>query len=143
MMTQTDRLEKDTMQSVFIYVAGSCNAHTRIGSASVLTERGDEKKVQTFTYEDTTVNRCIINGLIDAVRQLETPHHVVLVTSTPVGVASALKGKGPNRDLVSELLRELTARQCSYHFNPRTGDGDGLNKYIADHQNTAPDKACT
>lgn len=122
------------MQSVFIYVIGRCNAQTREGAAMVLTEQGSEKRLQTFNYRDTTANRCIIHGLIDGVLQLNAPHHVVLVTSTPVGVASAVKGKGPNQDLVNELLRELTARQCTYHFDPRKGEGDVLSRYVANFQ---------
>ena len=122
------------MQSVFIYVTGSCNAQTREGSAMVLTEQGSEKRLQKFNYSDTTVNRCIIQGLIDGVLQLDAPHHVVLVTSTPVGVVSASKGKGPNHALINELLRELTARQCTYYFEGRQGEGIALNKYVADHQ---------
>ncbi|MGP4132246.1 hypothetical protein OJE16_21925 [Pantoea tagorei] len=121
------------MQSVFIYVIGSCNAQTREGSAIVLTEQGSEKRLQTFDYRDTTANRCIIHGLIDGVQQLDAPHHVVLVTSTPVGVVSASKGKGANQDLINELLRELTARQCTYCFDFRKGEGDALNKYVVNH----------
>lgn len=122
------------MQSIFIYVIGSCNAQTREGSAMVLTVQGSEKRLQTFKYRDITANRCIIQGLIDGVLHLDAPNHVVLVTSTPVGVVSALKGKGPNQDLVNELLRELTARQCTYYFEVRKGEGNALNKYVVDHQ---------
>ena len=111
------------MQSVFIYVTGSCKAQTREGSAMVLTEQGSEKRLQTFNYSDTTANRCIIQGLIDAVLQLEAPHHVVLITSTPVGVVSASKRKGPNQGLVNELLSELSVRQCTYCFEVHKGGG--------------------
>lgn len=119
------------MQSVFIYVTGSCHAQTREGSAMVLTEQGSEKTLQTFNYRDTTANRCIIHGLIDGILQLNAPHHVVMVTSTPIGVVSALKGKGPNHDLVNELLHELTVQKCTYHFDILKGDE--LNKYLTNH----------
>ena len=133
-MVKTDNIEKDDMQSVFIYVTGSCNALTREGSAKVLTKKCGNKRLQTFNYQDTTVNRCIIQGLNDGVLQLDAPHHVVLVTSTPIGVVSALKGKGPNHALINDLIRELTARQCTYYFDVRQGEGDALNKYVADHR---------
>ncbi len=81
--------------------------------------------------EDTTANRCIILGLIDAVKLLKKPCKVNLVTSTPIGVVTVMKkGKGTNGDIINELLNLLKEKNCEAEFFAVEGEGDKLNAYI-------------
>jgi len=131
------RQEEDIMKTVRVYSAGSCNAETRKGSARVLIEKSGSCVRHHFHYRDTTANRCVIQGLIDGVAMLDGPHHVKMITSVRIGVVPAEKVKGPNRDLVSELLKMLSARGCQYELEYREGEAAALNKYIHSGTNKA------
>ncbi|MBS6060065.1 hypothetical protein [Mixta calida] len=118
------------METAHIYVTGSGNPHTRLGFARVLIEQGSRKTPVIFNYENTTYKRSQIQGMIDAVLQLDSPHHVVLISASPLAVEKAEMGEGPNRDLIYELYRVLSAKGCTYEFDFRVGQGNELNKFI-------------
>ncbi|MCA1179511.1 MULTISPECIES: hypothetical protein [unclassified Pantoea] len=118
------------IKTVHIYGMGSCNAQSREGFARVLIEWDNQKIPLTFHYHDTTSKRSLIVGLIDGVLQLDEPCHVVLVTSSRLALEKAAVGEGPNRDLIYELYKVLSARGCTYSFDFREGQGTALNKYI-------------
>jgi len=115
---------------VHIYSTGSCNGQKREGLARVLIERDSGKTGLTFHYYDTTSKRCLMQGLIDGVLQLDASYHVVLVTSSRLALEKAEEGEGPNRDLIYELYRVLAAKGCTYAFDFREGQGVELNRYI-------------
>ncbi|KDA94282.1 hypothetical protein [Pantoea agglomerans] len=117
-------------KTVHIYSTGSCNGQTREGFARVLIERDNEKRPMMFHYHNTTSKRSLMQGLIDGVLQLKDPCHVLLVMSSRLALEKAAVGKGPNRDLIYELYRVLSAKGCTYEFDFREGQGVELNKYI-------------
>ncbi|WP_110877669.1 RNase H family protein [Franconibacter helveticus] len=118
------------MKTVKIYSAGSCKPDTREGAADVLMECEGKKKHLHFSYEDTTTNRCILQGLIDAVGYLTRPCNVVLVTATALGVKKAQTGKGVNRDLIAELERLLKEKGCAWEYDVWANRGDELRKVV-------------
>lgn len=79
----------------------------------MLIERDSGKTGQSFHYYDNTSKRCLIQGLIDGVLQLDASYHVVLVTSSKLALEKAEEGEGPNRDLIYELYRVLMAKGCT------------------------------
>lgn len=87
------------MKMVKIYSTGGCDAATREGSAEIVLECEGKIKYLTFSYSDTTANRCILHGLIDGVNCLKKPCNVELISSCELGVKKAQKGKGVNVDL--------------------------------------------
>lgn len=119
------------METVQIYVTGSGDPHTRLGFARVLIELGSRKTPVIFKYENTTYKRSQIQGMIDAVLQLDSPHHVVLISASPLAVEKAEMGEGPNRDLIYELYRVLSAKGCTYEFDFRIGKGKEINKLLS------------
>ena len=121
------------METAYIYVTGSGNPHTRLGFARVLIEQGSRKTPVIFNYENTTYKRSQIQGMIDAVLQLDSPHHVVLISASPLAVEKAEMGEGPNRDLIYELYRVLSAKGCTYEFDFRVGQAKEINKLLSDH----------
>jgi hypothetical protein len=50
--------------------------------------------------------------------------------SSRLALEKAAVGKGPNRDLIYELYRVLSAKGCTYTLDFREGQGIELNKYI-------------
>ncbi|WP_336749818.1 hypothetical protein [Pantoea vagans] len=71
--------------------------------------------------------------MIDAVLQLDSPHHVVFITASPLALEKAETGEGPNRDLIYELYRVLSAKDCTYAFNFQVGKGKEINKLLSAH----------
>ena len=122
------------MKMVKIYSTGSCDAATREGSAEVVLECEGKIKYLTFSYSDTTANRCILQGLIDGVNCLKKPCNVELISSCELGVKKAQKGKGVNVDLHKELCGVLIKKECEYSFSVMHGEGDILNAFIRKHR---------
>lgn len=121
------------METAQVYVTGSGDPHTRLGFARVLIEQGPRKTPFTFSYEDTTYKRSQIQGMIDAVLQLDCPHHVVFITASPLALEKAEIGEGPNRDLIYELYRVLATKGCTYAFDFRVGKGREINKFLSNY----------
>lgn len=121
------------METAQIYVTGSGDPHTRLGFARVLIEQGSRKTPFIFNYEDTTYKRSQIQGMIDAVQQLDCPHHVIFISASPLALEKAEIGEGPNRDLIYELYRVLAAKGCTYAFDFRVGKGKEINKLLSAH----------
>ena len=118
------------MKNVKIFSIGSCVPETRIGSYEALLEYGKHQKYISANQKDTTANRCIITGLIEALKCLKEPCHVELVTTTQIGLAGLKKNKGPNVDLLQQLIQLLQELECEFKFNEATGRGDEINAYI-------------
>ncbi|MCE0321951.1 hypothetical protein LVW14_26860, partial [Klebsiella pneumoniae] len=77
------------MKMVKIYSTGSCDAATREGSAEVVLECEGKIKYLTFSYSDTTANRCILQGLIDGVNCLKKPCNVELISGFVNGMVAS------------------------------------------------------
>jgi len=122
------------METACIYVTGSGNPHTRLGFARVLIEQGSRKTPFVFNYEDTTYKRSQIRGMIDAVLQLDCPHHVVFISASLLALEKAEVGEGPNRDLIYELYRVLSAKGCTYAFDFRVGQAKVINKFLSENK---------
>ena len=121
------------METAQVYVTGSSDPHTRLGFARVLIEQGSRKTPFIFNYEDTTYKRSQIQGMIDAVLQLDCPHHVVFISASPLALEKAENGKGPNRDLIYELYSVLATKGCTYAFDFQVGKGKEINKFLSDY----------
>ncbi|MCD2358957.1 hypothetical protein LQK91_21380 [Pantoea sp. MHSD4] len=121
------------METAQIYVTGSGDPHTRLGFARVLIEQGSRKTPFIFNYEDTTYKRSQIQGMIDAVLQLNCPHYVVFISASPLALEKAEIGEGPNRDLIYELYRVLATKGCTYTFDFRVGHGKEIDRLLSVH----------
>ena len=91
-------------------------------------------KYLTFSYSDTTANRCILHGLIDGVNCLKKPCNVELISSCELGVKKAQKGKGVNVDLHKELCGILIKKEVNILFLSCMVKGDSLNAFIRKHR---------
>lgn len=118
------------LKKVTISSTGSCDAATRAGFYEILLEYSGKRKYLRRKLTDTTANRCIIQGLIDGVLALKKPCEVTLVAATPLGLSGVPKLKGPNVDLLRELVSALEERDCPFKFEVVGGQGDELRRQI-------------
>lgn len=126
------------MKTVSIYSVGSCDATTRLGTAESLLEYKGKTKYLYQQLQETTANRCIIEGLIAGVGQLKEPCSVLLVTATKIGVEKAVRGKGVNADLVGRLIKDLQERECVFDFEVWEGRGDELRSKVVAGRSGSP-----
>ena len=124
------RFNMEVREKVTISSVGSCEPATRLGLYEVLMEYNGKSKYLKRDLTDTTVNRCIIQGLIDGVKRLRKPCEVVLVASTSLGLSSLPKLKGPNADILRVLVATLEEKNCVFTFDFASGQGDELRNRI-------------
>jgi len=72
--------------------------------------------------------------MIDAVLQLDCPHHVIFISASPLALQKAEIGEGPNKDLIYELYRVLATKGCTYAFDFRVGKGKEINKILSENE---------
>lgn len=95
------------MKKVNIYVTASCNNKNKVGRYWASLEYKKKFKYITKELENTTANRAIIKGVIDAVIMLKEPCNITVYTGTPIGILTWIKKrKGTNSDLLNELYSE-------------------------------------
>lgn len=129
-LTFNDVIQDDS-DVVKIFSTGSCNPSTRCGKYHALLEYKSRYKTIIGELTDTTTNRCIIYGLIEAVKLLKKPCKAFLVTSTSTGIETAIKrGKGTNVDILITLFKLLKEKSCEVEFVVLEGEGDKLNSFI-------------
>lgn len=121
----------DDSEVLKIYSIGSCNPQTKLGRYTALLQYKSHFKVVEGDLTYTTAKRCIIIGLIEAVKQLKKPCTVNIITSTPIGVDNLIKnGKATNADILKILLDTLAQKHCDPSFIVVKGEGEKLNKFI-------------
>lgn len=110
------------MQEVTLYARGSCKSYeeNKPGSWETLTVIEDVETFQSGAGLNTTVNRIILQGLIETIKALEAPSNIKIITYTLLGVKKAEKGKGVNKDLLQQLfdLVDAGGHQVSFHTDP-------------------------
>lgn len=118
------------MKHLKIYSIGSCNPETKSGQYQCLLEYGHHKKYLTAKKEETTTNRCIIEGFIDAVRMLKEPCNIELVSTTSIGISGLKKNKGTNINLLKQLISRLSEDNHEFEFKNEKGKGKEINSLI-------------
>ena len=90
------------LEEVSLFVRGYCNTinSDRPGMFVAMLTKGSYQKIIDGTNKNTTTNRMIISGVIEAVKLLKRPCRINLFTQTLIG----LKCKGLNKDLIHDLL---------------------------------------
>ncbi|MGI2040431.1 hypothetical protein ACRN9Z_20510 [Shewanella frigidimarina] len=119
------------MKKIIIYSRGSCDTSTREGVFNIKIEYLGKSKGFTGHCSDTTTNRCIIQGCIEGVKKLKEPCNIEFITSTKMGISKHSKGKGVNKDLITELVSLLENNSHDYFFTALEGQGDWLNSEIS------------
>lgn len=95
------------MKAITICSVSSCDAATRVGLSQTLLQYNGKTMYTHQRLEDTTANRCIIEGLIVGVKQLKDPCLVKLITSTKIGFEISMPFS------VLFIARHNTTRVCT------------------------------
>ncbi|MDU4589924.1 hypothetical protein [Clostridium sp.] len=88
------------MKEINMYVRGREDYNTKIGCWIVVLEYKGRTKYLKGKGENTTTNRMIITGVIEAIKTLKEP----LYTHTYLGFKTK---KSPNKDLIDELKKSI------------------------------------
>ncbi len=118
----------EQQKQVRIFSVGSCDSQTRKGYCEASITVDGKATYLKRDLEDTTANRCIIHGMIDALATLKTPSRVTLTSSTKIGTAN--KNRGPNADLIAELRGLLTQGDHHAEYEVQEGNGQRLREII-------------
>ncbi len=87
---------------------------------------------------ETTVNQAMIRGAIDAVKCVNKPCRIYLVTPSALGFASAFKGKGSNAELIHQLFEVIKDKNITFTEVQYMARRDEIKKFI---HSCNPDKS--
>lgn len=113
-----------------IIVTGSCDVYLREGSYTCWMILGDKYKKITKELRDTTANKCILTGVIDAISFLKRPIPIEVITTTQIGIRMGLRGSGQNFDLVKPILDKVISRDIHAKFYACEGEGKIINDFV-------------
>lgn len=103
------------MKQIDIYAIGHCNSmgDCKNGYYEVITTyKSHAKQVVSEIIDNTTANRVIIKGVLDAIRSLKEPCHIRIHTKTPLGFKTWKSSI--NKDLLEQIL--TTCKEQGYEF---------------------------
>lgn len=104
------------MSAVNIYCIAKCNLNSKTGYYIVVIDNeGVVNKLTSHIY-NTTLNQCVLHGLIAGVKFANTSGGITIHTRQSFGMTNFLKGRGDNKGLVGELNFELLKKSCKYKF---------------------------
>lgn len=92
------------MKEINMYVRGREDYNTKIGCWIAVLEYKGRTKYLKGKEENTTTNRMIITGVIEAIKTLKEPCIITLYTHTYLGFKTK---KSPNKDLIDELKKSI------------------------------------
>lgn len=117
------------MKNITIYATGSCNNSTKYGTYYSCLEFKGHRKYLTSVVHNTTTNRCIIHGIIEAMRIIKEPCNVSVVIAAAIGIKKWNKNrKGANADLFNELHLLAKEKSCLLSFDYRKNKGSLISK---------------
>ncbi len=115
------------MDEVEVISLGRCNSETRKGSYELMLTINNDSTYHSAEMSDTTANRCIIQGMIDAVKKLISPSSITLISATKIGLRKCqLRKKGVNNDLILQLIEYLETGNHAFKFEVIEGKIDNL-----------------
>lgn len=77
----------------------------------VLEYKGHTKFIEK-QVPGATANQSMLMGAIEAVKCVNKPLRIFLISPTALGFASGFKGKGPNYSLVEQLCEDIKEKDC-------------------------------
>jgi hypothetical protein len=120
----------NNIKNTKIIVYGSCDYKTRKGSYIAILQYGNIYKKIQGECDDTTANRCILQGIIESLQIMKKPTSVDVITSTPVGIKKGLRGSGTNFDLIKIIFDKITEKKLIVTFYSCEGEGNSLKNLV-------------
>ena len=125
------------MKEVTIYSTASCNYPTREGRFFAALEYQGHFKYVTGVQADTTADRCILTGFLEALHLVNQPCKLTLVTATQIAFNRVGNPRGRNKELKRLLLDLVREKQCEFEFDVWIGGGERLKTKLAEIQRVA------
>jgi hypothetical protein len=127
----------EPMKEVTIYSSASCDPNTRKGRFFAALEYRGHYKYITGVQSDTTADRCILTGFLEAIHLINEPCKLRLVTATGISFNAVGSPKGQNKDLKQLLLDMIEDKRCHFEFDEWAGGGDRLKSRLSDIEKIA------
>ncbi len=125
------------MKEILIYSSASCDWNTREGQFFAALEYQGKYKYLTGPQAETTADRCILTGLLEAAHLIREPCKVKLITATRLSFNRLGQPKGSNKELKQLLLDILHQKQCMFEFDVWAGRGDRLKARLCEIEEQA------
>ena len=119
------------VKNVKIYCSGSYDPTKRVGRFFVALEYKGRFKYISGEIKNTTADRCILSGFLEALHLIKEPCALTFVTATHFSFNLRGEPKGANKDLKQLFLRMLDEKQCHFEFEEWQGRGDQLKSQIS------------
>ncbi|MEK6239123.1 MAG: hypothetical protein N2C14_30775 [Planctomycetales bacterium] len=131
------RFQRRAMKEVTVYSSTSCDWNTREGRFFAALEYQGRYKYVTGAQSDTTADRCILTGFLEAIHLVHEPCSLTLVTAVRVSFNREGKPRGRNKKLKQLLLDMIKDKKCRFEFDEWTGGGDRLKSKLAEFAKVA------
>ncbi|MEM6471715.1 MAG: hypothetical protein AAF802_19295 [Planctomycetota bacterium] len=118
------------MTEVTIYSSASCDWQSRNGTFFAALKTGQYAKYMGGHLSNTTADRCIITGLIEAVHLIRVPCRLTLTTAISIGLNKQGRPRGRNQELKRLLLDLIDRKHCTHTFDVWQGGGEKLKAAI-------------
>lgn len=124
-------LQKSYSGNVILWMTGSADsAGDKSGKFRYVLQFNEGKKYYEGDLKQTTANRAMILGAIDAIKKMNKPAHIYLVVATSLGFQSGFKGKGPNGDLIQKLLELIAEKKCTFTEVKYTNGANNIKRLV-------------
>lgn len=120
------------MKEVTIYSSASCDWNTREGRLFAALQYQGHYKYVSGVQTETTADRCILTGFLEAVHPINEPCKLTLVTATRISFNHVGNPKGRNKELKQLLLNIINENWCQFDFDEWTGGGDRLKARLSE-----------
>ncbi|MBQ9142482.1 MAG: hypothetical protein IJX63_11955 [Lachnospiraceae bacterium] len=105
-------LEDAYKGNIIIWITGSVDSVTKNGTYYGVLQYQQHKLFFEKELVNTTANRAMIMGVIDAVKRINRLSRICVITATSLGFKNAFKGKGPNAAELMTLFEDISSKKC-------------------------------
>jgi hypothetical protein len=125
------------MKDIKIYSSASCDWSTREGRFFSALEYQERYKYITGLQTETTPDRCILVGFLEALHLINEPCKITLITATRLAFNRVGNPRGRNQELKHLILKLIAEKRCEFAFDFWRAGGDRLKAKLAEIQKTA------
>lgn len=126
-----DDLRETYKESIIIWLNGSgASPDGKPGAyRCVLEYKGHTKYIEN-QVPNATANQSMLMGAIEAVKRVNKPLRIYLISPTALGFATGFKGKGPNGALVQQLCEIIKEKDCFLTEVQFVNGGAAIKKFM-------------
>ena len=111
-MVTINELKQHCQDGIILWITGSGRGPQKTASYKCGVEYHGHGKLVIGDAGQSTANQTMIKGAIECVKRIQKPYRLYLVSATTFGIVKGFSGKGPNTELVQELLNLVMKKEC-------------------------------